>query len=139
MRHYGEAAAMALLCSHHAIDVVERLNKEPGKFSVADAVQRVQKQRNVELLKVNKEAWRTFEDITKWYDNYSHASVFSLATQTIFSQPGAVILGSGFDDDKQDGYRKELGLRVSSMTRLYELIEGVEQNVKDAQSRGLMQ
>ena len=136
MRHYGEAAAMALLCSHHDIHVVEQLNKDK-KFAVQKAVQNVQK--NAKRLKINRKAWKGFEDITKWYDHYSHASVFSLATLTIFSRPGTVILGSGFDDEKQKRYRNEIELRISSMARLYEFIEAVEQNVKAAQAHGLVQ
>src|SRR6266850_3102244 len=39
MRHYGESSAMALLCSHRAIDVFQRLDDDPARFSVSSAVQ----------------------------------------------------------------------------------------------------
>ncbi len=139
MRHYGEAYAMALLCSHHAIDVMARLVRNPAIFPVHDAVQLVRKSRNTERLQVSPEAWASFETVTKWYDKYSHASALSLATQQMLDRPGAVIIGSEFDDAKRDEYQKELRLRVSSMSRLCELVVGVSENVRAAQAEGLIE
>ena len=138
MRHYGEAAAMALLCSHHAIDVVKRLDKDLEKFPVDDALQLARKKRNAELLKINSNAWKDLEDITKWFNKYSHSSVFSIATLWMFSKPSTFIVGSGFDEDKKESYRRQLQLRVSSMTVLPEIIGAVERNVRTAQAKGLM-
>lgn len=139
MRHYAEAFAMALLCSHHAIDVVQRFDQAPTKFSVHNAVQLVRKRRNTELLRINSQGWTSFEAIAKWYDDYSHASALSLATQTMLGGPGGRILGGEFDDCKQAEYRKELGLRVSSMARLCDLVPVVEENLKVAQTKGLIE
>jgi len=69
MRHYAEASAMALLCSHHAIDVVKRLDEDPTKFPVQKALQLVRKPRNVGLLKISAQGWASFEVISKWYDH----------------------------------------------------------------------
>jgi hypothetical protein len=134
MRHYGESCAMALLCSHHAIDVFQRINADPAKFPVDSAVQTVRKRRNAELLRVNADAWSVFQSITRWYDTYSHATVFTLATQAKLSERGQAFLGGGFDEFKLDGYRKELTIRVSSMDRLYDMINAAERNVQAAQS-----
>ena len=60
MRHYGEACAMALLCSHRAIDVLQRLDANPAGFPVDSAVQTVRKRRNSELLRLNTEPGRSF-------------------------------------------------------------------------------
>lgn len=73
---------MALLCSHPAIDVFQRIEADVRRFPVSSAVQMVRKRRNAELLRVNTDAWSVFQAITKWYDAYSHATVFSLATQS---------------------------------------------------------
>lgn len=134
MRHYGESCAMALLCSHRAIDVLQRLDGDPAKFPVASAVQTVRKRRNAELLSVNTDAWSVFQSITRWYDTYSHATVFSLTTQAKLSDRGQIFVGGGFDEFKLDGYRRELTIRVSSMDRLHDMIAAVERNVKAAQS-----
>ena len=134
MRHYGESCAMALLCSHPAIDVFQRIEADARRFPVSSAVQTVRKRRNAELLRVNTDAWSVFQSITKWYDAYSHATVFSLATQAQLSDRGRVFVGAGFDEFKLDGYRKELAIRVSSMNNLHEMVAGVERNVKAAQS-----
>ena len=139
MRHYAEAFAMALLCSHHAIDVAQRFDNAPTKFPVHDAVQLVRRRRNTHLLKINAQGWRSFEDIAGWYDDYSHATAFSLATQTMLGEPGGRILGGEFDDGKGAQYRKELALRVSSMAQLFDLIAAVEENLKVAQAKGLIE
>lgn len=139
MRHYAEASAMALLCSHHAIDVVRRLDAEPTQFPVQKALQLVRKPRNADLLRINARAWKSFEAISKWYDDYSHASALSLATQTMHAAPGCVILGGEFDDGKQAQYQKELRLRVSAMARLCELAVAVQENTKAAQAKKLVE
>lgn len=134
MRHYGESCAMALLCSHQAIDVFARLDANPAMFPVDSAVQAVRKRRNAELLSVDTDAWSVFQSITRWYDTYSHATVFSLATQAMLSERGKAIVGGGFDEFKRDSYRKELTIRVSSMDRLHDITEAVERNVRAAQN-----
>jgi hypothetical protein len=139
MRHYGEAFAMALLLSHHAIGVVQRFDRAPTKFPVHNAVQLVRKRRNTELLRIDAQGWRSFEAIAKWYDDYSHASALSLATQTMLGTPGSRIVGGEFDDYRLAEYRKELGLRVSSMARLCDLVAAVEANLKVSQTKGLIE
>jgi len=134
MRHYGESCAMALLCSHRAIDVFQRLDADPARFPVDSAVQTVRKRRNSELLRVNTDAWSVFQSITGWYDTYSHATLFSLATQAKLSNRGQIFVGGGFDEFKLDGYRRELTIRVSSMDHLRDMIAAVERNVNAAQS-----
>ena len=67
-----------------------------------------------------------FQSITRWYDSFSHATVFSLATQAKLSERGQAFLGGGFDEFKHDSYRRELTIRLSSMDRLHAIIEAVE-------------
>lgn len=136
MRQYAEAYAMALLCSHHELDVLRRFDKDPGRFPVHNAVQLVRNRRNMRVLNINARGWASFETISKWYDHYSHASVLSLATVAVLKTPGSLILGGEFDDGKREAYRKELRLRVCAMTRLCELTVVVQNNVKVAQSHG---
>ena len=44
-----------------------------------------------------------------------------------------------FDDGKRAEYRKELALRVSSMARLFDLVAAVQENLKVAQAKGLIE
>ena len=127
---------MALLCSHPAIDVLGRLEADPRRFPVSSAVQTVRRRRNSALLRVNADAWSVFQSISRWYDGYSHATVFSLATQAKLSDGGQIFIGGGFDEFKLEGYRKELVIRVNSMNWLHDMIAGVERNVKAAQGSG---
>jgi hypothetical protein len=92
------------------------------------------KPRNAQLLGISAQGWASFQTISEWHDDYSHASFFSLATQAMFAAPGHVILGGEFDDGKRAAYRKELGLRVSAMARLCEVTSAVERHVKAAQA-----
>lgn len=139
MRHYAEAFAMALLCSHHAIDVLQRLDQAPTKFPIHTAVQLVRNRRNTDILGIDAQGWASFEAIARSFNDYSHASALSLATQTMLGEPGGRILGGEFDDSKRAEYRKELGLRVSSMARLCDLVAAVEDNLKVAQTKGLIE
>jgi len=138
MRHNGEAAAMALLCSHHAIDVLQRLIADSKHYPGRDAVNLVHRRRNAELLKINRKGWCAFKEITTWYDRYSHATLFSLAAQLMLTGSNELVLGSEFDEGKRDQYGKELDLRVSAMARLSDVSMPVEQVVVSAQGRGLV-
>jgi hypothetical protein len=135
MRQYGESCAMAMLCSHQGIGVFPRLDAAPQAFRVDSAMSMVREPRNAELLSVDPVAWSNFQSITSWYNAYSHASVFGLATLAKFSERGQAILGGGYDEFKRDGYRRELTIRVSSMDRLHDITEAVERNIKIAQRR----
>ena len=138
MRQYAEATAMALLCSHHAINVVKRLNNDPDRFPVHKALQIVQQGRNVNLLKVKKDGWNQFKAIAEWHNDYSHASILSVATQRLLNGPSSPILGVEFDEAKRSEYKKDLTLRISSMKRFRDLIDVVEQHVITAQAKGLI-
>jgi hypothetical protein len=132
MRLYGESCAMALLCSHHAIDVLDRLESNPRGFPIDDAVRLVHRKRNTELLDVDRDGWQTFKQITEWYDRYSHATVFALQTQLMVSSPEIHVLVSEFDEEKLEIYRKEITLRVSAMNRLCDLTAAVTRHVATA-------
>ena len=138
MRLHGESCAMALLCSHHAIDVLDRLESNPRRFPTHDAVRLVHRKRNTELLDMDRDGWQTFKQITEWYDRYSHATVFALQTQLMVSSPEIHVLVSEFDDEKLEIYGKEITLRVSAMDRLCDLMAAVTKHVARAQEEGLV-
>jgi len=128
MRHYGEATAMALLLSHRQINTFDILEKE-FRFPVQNALNMVKKKRNTQLLKVNQQGWERFIEITSFYDQYSHPSVFAAASTHVFSSPGSRQIGGEFDLEKKDAYQKEIRLAISAAKRLYETIEVTEHHL----------
>jgi len=128
MRHYGEATAMALLLSHRQINTFDLLEKN-FRFSVQKALNIVKRNRNAQLLGVSEQGWEKFIEITSFYDQYSHPSVFAAASTHIFSLPGSRQVGGEFDLEKKDYYQKEIRLTISAAQRLYETIEVVEHHL----------
>jgi hypothetical protein len=128
MRHYGEATAMALLLSHRQINTFDLLEKDL-RFPVHKALSIVKRNRNALLLGVTKHGWEKFIEITSFYDQYSHASVFAAASTRIFSLPGSRQVGGEFDSEKTDSYGKEIRLAISAAQRLYETIDVAERHL----------
>jgi hypothetical protein len=128
MRHYGEATAMALLLSHWQINAFDLLEKD-FRFPVHKALDIVKRNRNAELLGVSKQGWEKFIEITSFYDQYSHPSIFAAASTHIFSLPGSRQVGGEFDLEKKDSYQKEIRLAIGAAQRLYETIEVAERHL----------
>jgi hypothetical protein len=128
MRHYGEATSMALLLSHRQIDTFDLLEKQL-RFPVQKALNMVKRRRNAQLVGVNQQGWEKFIEITSFYDQYSHPSVFAAASTHVFSSPGSRQIGGEFDLEKKADYQKEIGLAVSAAKRLYETIEVAENHL----------
>ncbi len=133
MRAYGESAAMALLLSLPETRVLQRLERDLNKFPVHQALELVERKHNREALKrlgLGRKAWSDFKRITKWYDSYSHPSVFAITGMRKFAKPRAVILGSGFDEAKvAKVYPPELHRRISAAEHLPEFIHVTEEEV----------
>ena len=134
MRHYGEAVATALLTSHRLIDTSDRLEADPTKVDFGDSINKANKTRTRELLDVFPDGWKTFSEITRWYNRYSHASAFGISAQTMLEGSGAVVIGAEFDPSKRDAYQKELTLRISAASTLTEIAVACGIHVKNAQS-----
>jgi hypothetical protein len=123
MRQYGEATAMALLCSHPKIDVLARVRKDADSFPYHKAIQLVSREDNRKLLDLKGPEWKTFGEIAKFYDRFSHASFFAVASQTMFDQPGMLIVLGDFDPQKIDAYRIEVKRRQTAATVLAHLMD----------------
>jgi len=123
MRQYGEASAMALLCSHPSIDVLARMRKDPHSFPYQNAIEIVGRKRNRRLLGLKAPEWKTFGNIGKFYDRFSHASFFAIASQTMFGQPGMLIVLGEFDPEKIEPYRIEMRRRKTAATVLGHLMD----------------
>lgn len=128
MRHYGEATAMALLLSHRQIDTFDLLEKQL-RFPVQKALSIVKRKRNAQLLGVSQQGWEKFIEITSFYDQYSHPSVFAAASTHVFSSPGSRQIGGEFDLEKTMAYQKEIRLAGSAAKRLFETIEVAEHHL----------
>lgn len=98
----------------------------------------VAKKLNSELLGIGGEGWTGFQEITKWYDRFSHTSLVGLGNLYNFGKTNAFFIGGGFDPEKQAEYAKEFLLRSSAATRLSELFEHAEPILLRAQERGLI-
>jgi hypothetical protein len=130
IRQYGESIAMALLCSHPLINVFDRFNSDPGKFPVNKALSTASKKQNARLLNLKRGGWEGFQEITKWYDYYSHASPVSIAHLHPFDKPDQMVLGCEFDSIKVDVYKDEIRRRISACGLLLETVEQVELHLK---------
>ncbi|MDB4951423.1 MAG: hypothetical protein JWM27_4072 [Gemmatimonadetes bacterium] len=117
MRQFAEALAMALLCSHRAIDVFVRLQRDMERFPTHDAIRLVNKARNRSLLGIDAEGWKQFDEITRFYDAFSHSSILAVASTHIFGTGGRQ-LGGEFDPAKFATYQREVSLCLSGAMRL---------------------
>ena len=123
MRHYGESTAMALLCSHPQINTFELLEKNEDTFPFSTSLELVARERNRKLLDLKGPEWRTFREISKFYDRFSHASWFAIASQFVFSQPGMLAVLGEFDEDKVSAYEVELRRRNSGARVLRAMVD----------------
>lgn len=128
MRQYGEAVAMALLCSHRALDVYDRIERDYDKFPIQSALDLVNRGKNRALLSIDQEGWKQFREITKFYNDHSHSSMMTLELTQMVGTLG-LSLGGEYDTGKIEIYRKEVSLRVSAAMRLREAIEAAERNL----------
>jgi hypothetical protein len=135
MRHYGEATAMALLCAHTDTQVLEQIEKD-RRYNVQRAVAKVKQAKNRRRLRIDAKGWETFERITSWYDQYSHSSVFAVASLHI--NAGGMTLITEFDEGKTGSYAGELTLRASAFRKLRDLVPNLNQLVREAQAEGLI-
>ena len=138
MRQFGEACAMALLCSHQDLDVVQRLQSEHG-YPTHKAIDAITTKKNRDVLDVDAEGWETFTEITKWYSRFSHASRMGVAANLLFGDEGGYLIGGGFDEEKTEEYRKELRLRGSACQVLADMAGRVIRMASRAQEAGLLQ
>lgn len=135
MRQFGEAIAMTLHCSHRKIDVFDRLQRDMEKFPTHDAINIVNRKRNRELLDINEAGCKDFEEITKFYNAFSHSSILAVASTHIFDTGGRQ-LGGEYDPAKFATYNKEVSLSISAAMRLRDAIRAAVKNLQDGSATG---
>lgn len=130
IRQYGESIAMALLCSQSLIKVFDRFNSDQGQFPIHKALSMVRQKQNTRLLNLNRSGREGFEEITKRYDYYSHASSLSIAHLHPFDKPDQMVIGCEYDPVKVGVYKDEIRRRISACNRLFETVEQVERHLR---------
>jgi hypothetical protein len=124
MRQVLEAIALALLCSDHALDVLDRFID--GKYSTNKAVQTVIK--HATRLGLVKEGAIQLDRAQEFYHQYSHVSILTIAAGLRLDDQQPVV-GAFFDDSKLDSYKKEVEGRVSLAEVFANFVDAVAVNV----------
>jgi hypothetical protein len=103
-----ETIALALLCSHNSIPILDQYmcNKYKSSNAMAD-LKKYSKE-----LGLNQDGVKALEKGRKFYHNYSHPTQMTIAEQIRFGDQ-SLHFGACFDTDKVDEYRKEVKSKVS--------------------------
>ncbi len=121
MRNFGESIALSLLCSSYNLHYYKTISKTPTQYPYQKVLTYLLKNQNIKELNLVKAGVDKLACITRQYNNYSHASVFSMGSIFNFSKSGKVYLGAFYDHSKSKVYKKELRIRISACA----LIENV--------------
>ena len=116
-----EAIAMALLCSHKELNVLDRFMKQ--EYSTNKAVDQLLSQ--ADKLSLIRPAVETLRSSRDFYHQYSHFSKMTIAASMSLADSGNLYFGGSFDKGKVDAYRKEVDGRVSLAKVFPNIIEGV--------------
>jgi hypothetical protein len=85
---------------------------------------------NYQLLGINEDAIIALKKARRFFHNYSHPGIISLATTISFGTSDKVFMGGGFDKEKIHLYKKELIQRNNFCKILPNIIEGLIFRVK---------
>jgi hypothetical protein len=126
MRHIFESIAMVMLISSKNIDTFERYHQNPMGFSVHTSLGLVLRYANRGKFRtINKEAWKAFMEMEKFYVKYSHASALALSHVISFDTKGSVVIGGHFDAEWIDHYGDEVKRYINGVDVLKNIIEGI--------------
>lgn len=121
MRHFAESLATALLVSSEELNVLERV--ENNQFPVHRSLDWINRKKVASKLQINKKRLEKFRQVIKNnYNDYSHASLFSLANVFYFDQ-NATVLGAVYDPGKKKGYEIEIEQRLRAIASLKNAME----------------
>jgi hypothetical protein len=126
MRQVIESIAMGLLCSTPSLGVLDRYIK--GKYSTNKSVDQIIK--HAKALGVKRESLKDLQKAQIFYHQYSHPSLFTVASHICFKTEGALYVGCSFDEGKVEQYRKEVNGRLSLAKVFSNFVQGVVNNVK---------
>lgn len=123
MRQFMESIDVAILFKISE-EEYKKFQTKGADYRVSYAADRVSKE--LSSTKISPEAWIQWLEHEKHYNLTSHPSAFALSEGMDF-RTGNKILGSHFDGEKMEGYRKEVNIKVSAAQTLNNLISGILQ------------
>ena len=122
-RQVLETIALALLCSGKDLNTIEKfMNK---KYSTRKAVQDLI--RHADKLGLNKDSVKDLKNSVSFYHKFSHRSLLTIASGMSFSKQ-SLFVGSSFDQEKIESYKKEINGRISLALVFSNFIDGVKAN-----------
>jgi len=122
-----ESCAMAILCSNKELSYYEKIKE--NEFKASQAFKTLED--CVDQFGINSASLTEFKKLWAWYHGYSHATLLSLTSLLSFeSGVSNIHLGSIFDANKKDSYKKELILRINIMKNIKNIISGIIDSFK---------
>lgn len=121
-----ESCAMAILCSNKELSFFEQIKKDDFKASQSVSIV----ESNADKLGITKANFTEFKEHWKFYHNYSHATLLTISAQVSFSKGSVLYIGSMFDTEKIENYKKEFRERIHIIRNLDNIIKGIEDNLK---------
>lgn len=128
-RQVLESIAMALLVSKPELGIAERFSDE--KYSSSKAIQDVI--RKAGILNIDPSGMETIKKMAKFYDQFSHPTLLTIASYSSFDKPEQRYIGGAFDQGKIDQYKIECASRVKLAELLCNAISGIRDGMKNRQ------
>jgi len=139
MRHYAEASAMALLILDDDPNVWYAFDRDRRKYPVHKETHRLLQKATAERLRrilgFDVNGWRRFLDLARFYEEFSHATGFSLGFHIMVDRPGVNILGAEFDPGKRKEIGIELRRRRSALRPLTDLVRATQRVISTRRRR----
>lgn len=126
-RQVLETIALACLCADKHLGILDKFIED--KYSANKSIGNVKK--HASRLGINKNFIRVMEKAKKFYDDFSHPSLMTIAS---ISSKNGICLGSSFDLNKLEAYKKDVAFRISLANVFVDFVEGVAWNVKKWQA-----
>jgi hypothetical protein len=120
-RQVLESIAMALLVSKPELGFAERFSNE--KYSSSKAIQDVI--RRADTLSIDRAGMETIKSMARFYDQFSHPTLMTIALYNSFDEPEKRCIGGNFDQAKIEQYKIEGASRVKLAELLCNAISGI--------------
>lgn len=131
MRQFGEALAIALLCTVPSTGVLDRYLQESDKFPFDEALALVEKRQNKRALSaalgLMEAGWKLFRSDMRRYNHHSHAGMIPFGAYLGFDAARPVIfLGPEYDPHKVEFFRQELAHSQAASRMLLNVLVSVD-------------
>jgi len=139
MRQVIESIALTILCSLDFNIVINKSKTKNINFFESFYLQKPEAnsnkaifylEMNIEPIGIKQHPVEVLKSSRKFYHQYSHPSMLSMANILSFQSPGTTYIGGSFDVDKKEGYKKELAHRINLCKILPDFIDGLILRIK---------